>query len=132
VKHVKEENKMKIGVATENGFVSGHFGKCEQFTIFETEGKEAKSKTLLDTKAQGHALLPPFLAANGVETVIAGGMGDGARQKLESLGIDIISGASGKVDDVLTQYLEGTLKVSEGGCHSDHRHGEHHCSCHGH
>ena len=123
---------MKIAVATENGSVSGHFGKCEQFTVFETEDKSIKGKVLLDTSAHGHALLPSFLASNGVETVIVGGMGEGAKQNMESLGIRIVSGARGNVDETVQQYLEGTLKVSEGGCHSDHHQGNHHCNCHGH
>lgn len=120
---------MKIAVATENGLVSGHFGKCEQFTVFETEDKSIKGKVLLDTKAHGHALLPSFLASNGVEVVIVGGMGEGAKQNMDSLGIRIVSGASGNVDEVVQQYLEGTIKVSEGGCHSSHHQGDHHCNC---
>lgn len=123
---------MKIAVATENGLVSGHFGKCEQFTIFEAEDKSVKGKVLLDTSAHGHGLLPAFLASKGVETVIAGGMGDGARQNLESLGIRIISGASGSVEVAVRQFLEGTLKVNDGGCSGDHHHGDHQCNCHGH
>ena len=123
---------MKIAVATENGFVSGHFGKCEQFTIFEAEDKSIRGKELLDTSAHGNALLPAFLVSKGVDTVIAGGMGDGAKQNLQSLGIRIISGAHGNVEEVVRQHLAGTLKVSEGGCSGDHHHGNHHCNCHGH
>lgn len=123
---------MKIAVATENGFVSGHFGKCEQFTVFEIEDKSIKGKLMLDTSAHGHALLPAFLASNGVGTVIAGGMGEGAKQNLESLNIRIVSGAHGNVDEVVKQFLDGVLKVTEGGCHSHEHHGVHHCNCHGH
>jgi predicted Fe-Mo cluster-binding NifX family protein len=123
---------MKIAVATQNGSVSGHFGKCEQFTVFETEDKRIIGKVLLDTRAHGHGLLPAFLTSNGVETVIAGGMGDGAKQNLDSLGIRIVSGASGNVEEAVQQYLEGTLKVSEGGCHSGEHNSGHHCNCHGH
>jgi len=123
---------MRIAVATENGLVSGHFGKCEQFTIFDTEDKEIRSKALLDTSAHGHGLLPGFLSSNGVDTVIAGGMGDGAMQRLASLGIHIVLGATGDVEETVRQYLEGTLKVSGDGCHSGHHHGAHHCNCHRH
>lgn len=123
---------MKIAVATENGFVSGHFGKCEQFTVFETEDKRIIGKAILDTSAHGHGLLPAFLTSKGVDTVIAGGMGEGAKQNLDSLGIRIVSGATGNVEEAVQQYLEGTLKVSEGGCHSGEHNGEHHCNCHGH
>jgi len=122
---------MKIAVATENGMVSGHFGKCEQFTVFEAEDSRVMGKMLLDTSEHGHGNLPPFLASKGVETVIAGGMGDGARQKLEALGIGIVSGASGNVEAVVRQYLEGTLKVSKAGCSGEHHHGDHQCGCHG-
>lgn len=123
---------MKIAVATENGRVSGHFGKCEQFTVYEAEGNKIIGKVVLDTKAHGHGLLPAFLASNGVTTVIAGGMGEGAKNNLNSLGMNIIAGASGEVDDVVQKHLDGTLAVSEGGCHGHHGHGEHHCNCHGH
>lgn len=123
---------MKIAVATENGVVSGHFGKCEQFTIFEAEGSEVTGKILLDTSGHSHGNLPPFLASKGVKTVIAGGMGEGARQKLEALGIGIVAGASGNVETVIRQYLEGTLRVNGSGCPGEHHHGDHHCNCHGH
>ncbi|KUO76944.1 MAG: hypothetical protein APF77_19000 [Clostridia bacterium BRH_c25] len=123
---------MKIAIATENGFVSGHFGKCEQFTVFETEDKLIKGKALLDTSTHGHALLPSFLLSNGIEAVIAGGMGEGAKQNLDSLGIRIVSGARGNVDEVVKQFLDGTLRVNEEGCHSGGQHGGHRCNCHGH
>lgn len=123
---------MKIAVATENGSVSGHFGKCEQFTIYETDDKKITGKFLLDTSAHGHGMLPGFLVSKGVDTVIAGGMGAGARQNLETLGIRIISGAQGNVEETVRQYLEGALVVSEGGCSGHEHHGEHHCNCHGH
>jgi len=123
---------MKIAVATENGMVSGHFGKCEQFTVFETEGSEVTGKILLDTSGHSHGDLPPFLASNGVKAVIAGGMGEGARQKLEALGIGIVAGASGNVEAVVRRHLEGTLRVNGSGCSGEHHHGNHHCNCHGH
>lgn len=123
---------MKIAVATENDMVSGHFGKCEQFTIFDVEDKTIEGKVLLDTSDHSHGLLPPFLASKGVELVISGGMGEGARQKLESLGINIVTGARGNVEESVRQYLDGTLRTSEGGCSGGHHHEGHHCNCHGH
>ncbi|MGE5630731.1 MAG: NifB/NifX family molybdenum-iron cluster-binding protein [Caulobacteraceae bacterium] len=123
---------MKIAVATDNGLVSGHFGKCEQFTVFETEGRKIIEKKVLDTSAHGHSMLPPFLASNGVKTVIAGGMGEGAKQKLDLLGIKAVMGAQGKVEVVVQKYLDGTLELGEGGCHEHHGHEGHHCNCHEH
>lgn len=121
---------MKIAVATEGGMVFGHFGKCEQFTIFETDEKNILAKELLDTKAHSHGMLPPYLAAAGVQLVIAGGMGDGAKQKLAAQGIQYIIGVQGPIEEAVRGYLEGTLEAVEDGCH-DHHHEGHQCQCHG-
>lgn len=122
---------MKIAVATEQGMVSGHFGKCEQFTVFETVEKDIVAKELLNTSQHGHSLLPPYLAGAGVKLVIAGGMGDGAKQKLTALGIEAIVGISGPVEEAVRLYLEGKLESAGGGCHGHGHHEGHQCQCHG-
>lgn len=76
---------MKIAIATEGTNVSGHFGKCENFTIVEMENSEVKNKTILNTMGNQHGLLPAFLASHNVNVVIAGCMGEGARQNLISI-----------------------------------------------
>lgn len=125
---------MKIAIATEGNNVYGHFGKCENFTIVEVENSEVKNKTIVNTVGNQHGLLPAFLASHNVNLVIAGGMGDGARQKLASENIEVISGVSGSVEEVTNEYLNGRLKSSGDGC-SDHEHSHHHshgeggCSC---
>ena len=45
---------MKIAIATEGANVSGHFGKCENFTIVEIQNSDVKSKT---GKALGTVLI---------------------------------------------------------------------------
>lgn len=125
---------MKIAIATEGTNVSGHFGKCENFTMVEVENSEVKNKDIVNTMGNQHGLLPAFLASHNVNVVIAGGMGDGARQKLASNNIEIISGVTGSIEDVIKSYLDGTLKVNGGGCSShghshDHSHGDGGCSC---
>jgi predicted Fe-Mo cluster-binding NifX family protein len=123
---------MKIAIATEGTNVSGHFGKCENFTIAEIENAEVKGKTILSTEGNQHGLLPAFLASHAVSLVIVGGMGDGARQKLIANDIEIVSGASGSVDAAINAYLDGSLKSNDAGCsdhgHS-HSHGEGGCTC---
>ena len=130
----EENNFMKIAVATEGTNVSGHFGKCENFTIAEIENSAILSKDIINTLGNQHGLLPTFLASHDVNVVIAVGMGEGARQNLISNDIKIISGASGNVDEVINAYLKGNLKSNDVGCsghehlHSD-GHGESGCSC---
>lgn len=130
---IKEEaNIMKIAIATEGTGVSAHFGKCENFKIVEIENSKVISKNSISTEGNQHGLLPAFLASHGVNAVIAGGMGDGAREKLLSNNIEIFSGVSGSVDEVINAFLAGTLESSDAVCteHShEHHHGESGCSC---
>ncbi|MDF2524709.1 MAG: ATPase involved in chromosome partitioning, partial [Clostridiales bacterium] len=104
---------MKIAIATEGTNVSEHFGKCENFTIAEIENSNVKSKGIISTLGNQHGLLPAFLASHDVNVVIAGGMGEGARQNLISNCIEIISGVTGNIDEAITAYLEGNLKSSD-------------------
>jgi len=125
---------MKIAIATEGNNVSGHFGKCENFTLVEIENSKVKDTNVINTLGNQHGLLPAFLASHGTNLVIAGGMGDGARQKLASHNIEIISGISGRVEEVIEEYLNGRPKSTGVGCseheHShNHIHGEGGCSC---
>jgi predicted Fe-Mo cluster-binding NifX family protein len=125
---------MKIAIATEGANVSGHFGKCENFTLVEVENSTVKSKNNLSTIGNQHGLLPAFLKSHDVDVVIAGGMGDGARQNLISNNIEIISGVSGNIEEVINAYLNGSLESNDAGCsdhgHShEHHHGDGGCSC---
>jgi predicted Fe-Mo cluster-binding NifX family protein len=128
------KKSMKIAVATEGTKVSEHFGKCENFTIAEIENSDVKSKVVVNTLGNQHGLLPGFLAKHNVNVVIAGGMGEGARQKLVSNGIEIISGASGDIDEAINAYLNGSLESDDADC-SGHEHshghsqGESGCNC---
>ena len=50
---------------------------------------------------------------NGAEVVITGNCGPKAFQVLNQAGIDIITGASGPIRDVIKSYNEGQLKSSK-------------------
>lgn len=125
---------MKIAVATDGTDISGHFGKCENFTIAEIENSTILSKDIVNTLGNQHGLLPTFLSSYDVNVVITGGMGEGARQNLNTNNIQIISGASGSVDEAIKAYLNGNLKSNDVGC-SGHAHthsgshGESGCNC---
>lgn len=60
--------------------------------------------------------------------MLAGNMGEGAYQKLNMAGIDVIRGCRGKFDSVLEKYRSGLLEDNGSHCHSrghGHRHQEH-------
>jgi predicted Fe-Mo cluster-binding NifX family protein len=51
--------------------------------------------------------------------MIAGGMGPRAIDFFDGFKIEAVTGAFGKIEDVLNAYLRGELRGA-GGCHHDH------------
>ncbi len=118
---------MKIAVTYEDGQVFQHFGHTEQFMLYEAEDGEIKNRTLLDTNGNGHGALAGFLAQNGAEVLICGGIGGGAQMALREAGIRLFGGVTGSADEAVKAFLAGTLGYDPD-VHCDH-HGEHHGSC---
>lgn len=129
----KEGNtSMKIAIPTEGTNVSGHFGKCENFTIYDIENSKVKGKVSVSTAGNQHERLPAYLLSQNVSLVIVGGMGEGARQNLTAKGIDIISGVTGNIDEAVAAFLKGSLVSRDTGCaghEHGHEHGEGGCHC---
>ena len=70
---------MKIAVTYENGQVFQHFGHTEQFKIYEAAEGKVVSARVVETGGSGHGALAGFLRGLGVDTLICGGIGGGAR-----------------------------------------------------
>ncbi len=119
---------MKIAIASEQGQVSGHFGHCEGFTIYETEGTQIKNKNFAPNPGHQPGVLPVFLKEKGANVIIAGGMGQMAQALFAEQGIEVIVGAAGDIDQAATSYLNGALISSESVCH-EHEHA-HDCGGH--
>jgi predicted Fe-Mo cluster-binding NifX family protein len=119
---------MKVAISTDNSQVSAHFGRCQQYTIFDVDGKEVKGKAIIDTPGHQPGMLPPFLNQKGVNVVIAGGMGPRAQDLFRQLNIEPIIGVTGKVDEVIQDFLQGKLETGESTCDQgeDHHHDCHH------
>ena len=95
---------MKIAVASMGNVVAGHFGHCENFNIFDIE--------------------------NGVNVIIAGGMGEGAVNIFNARNIEVIMGATGVAQEAVERYLRGELKSTGSICHEHQHEGE--CGGHHH
>ena len=130
---------MRIAVTYENGDVYQHFGHSSQFKLYEVEDGRIVEAHIVDTEGQGHGALASFLTSLGVHTVIAGGIGDGARQALAKASIQLYGGVPGSADEAVKALLAGTLEFDpnpscghhghEGG-HHDHHDGSHHSHAH--
>ncbi len=122
--HIKYK-KMKIAVPTkENNQIDNHFGHCEFYTIFTISDKnEVLAETLIESP-QGcgcKSNIASDLAEKGVETMLAGGIGDGAVNKLASQGIKVIRNCKGNVHQLIEDYLAGKVKDGGSNC-SEHGH----------
>ncbi len=107
---------MKIAISTDGETVSMHFGRCPHFTLVTIEGNELKSKEKIDNPGHHPGFLPKFLNEKGVNTIIAGGMGQKAVSLFNEFNIKQVLGIRGEIDSVISQILEGTLKGGESIC----------------
>ena len=121
---------MKIAVTYEAGLIFQHFGHTAQFKIYEVENDTVKASAVVDTDGHGHGALAGFLQQQGVDTLICGGIGGGARMALADAGITLYGGVYGDADDVVADLLAGELRYNPD-VRCDH-HGEgHSCGDHG-
>jgi predicted Fe-Mo cluster-binding NifX family protein len=112
---------MKIALPSNGTHVDEHFGHCQCFTIFnvENENKIVSEETLTPPPGCGcKSSVVPQLAGMGVSVMLAGNMGGGAVNLLESNGIKVVRGCSGNVRDVATAWLAGRVADSGAGCQS--------------
>ena len=123
---------MKIAVTYENGRVFQHFGHCESFKIYDAENRTVQSSEIVSAVGSGHGALAGFLSGHGVDTLICGGIGGGAREALSEAGIALYPGVAGSADDAVNALLNGTLAYDpDTMCSHHHEDGDHcgHGSC---
>ncbi|MDO4746532.1 MAG: NifB/NifX family molybdenum-iron cluster-binding protein [Bacillota bacterium] len=119
---------MKIAVAAMGKEVAGHFGHCEQFIFFETADGKITSVEAVPNPGHRPGFLPNFLADNGAEVIISGGMGGGAVDIFNQRNVEVIVGVQGDAQTAVETYLKGELVSTGSVCH-EHAHA-HQCGNH--
>ena len=126
---------MRIAVAYEDGRVFEHFGHTERFKVYDIENGKVQITSVVNTNGSGHGALADILIKGGINTLICGGIGDGAKRALAEAGIELYGGVNGNADQAVTAFLPGTLKYNpDVACshHGEHHHGDgHDCGGHG-
>ena len=121
---------MKIAVTYDNGNVFQHFGRTEQFKVYEVEDGKIVSSEIMGTDGVGHEALAFLLADSAIDALICGGMGQGAQDALKEAGIEVCAGAEGDTDAAVEAFLRGELVNTGVNCdhhdHHDHHHDESH------
>ena len=121
---------MKIAVTYDNGNVFQHFGKTENFKVYEVEDNKVVSSEVIGSNGTGHGALAGLLAEQGINVLICGGIGGGAQTALTEAGIEMIAGAQGNTDDVVEAYLKGELVSTGANCDHHHHEEGHSCGSH--
>jgi predicted Fe-Mo cluster-binding NifX family protein len=94
--------------------VDPRFGRCQYFVIADPETMAFEAIENANAMSGGGAGISAgqMIAEKGVEAVLTGNCGPNAYQVLSAAGIKVITGASGKVKDVIEGYQAGTFEPS--------------------
>lgn len=116
---------MKIALPSKENMIDDHFGHCEYYTIFAiNDNNEIVSQDTLKSPAGCgcKSNIAETLSNIGVKVILAGNMGQGAVNVLNSHGIEVLRGCQGNVQTVANSWLKGNLKDSGDIC-AEHEHG---------
>lgn len=110
---------MKIAIPTANGKLAMHFGHCDVFAVFTVDENEKSvlSREFLSPPPHEPGVLPAWLHEQGVNLIIAGGMGSRAQQLFAQQGIAVITGAPADGPERITHcWLADTLETGGNAC----------------
>ena len=114
---------MKIAIPCENGEVMQHFGHAKEFAIYAIEDIKPIEKETVTFDEVDHETVARGLKSRGVDLIICGEIGAGARSAVENAHMLLISGVTGEADEAVDSFLEGRLELmtgesdaSAGGC----------------
>ncbi len=126
-------NKITLAIPSENeeGDRSDHFGHCPVFTLFDVENNQAVNiRTVANIAHGAGGCMKPvaMLAEQGVNAMIAAGMGPGPFQKMQQFGMDVYFADLNSYPDVnsaieafiagkLSMFARGQLCTGSGNCH---------------
>jgi len=125
----KGENKMKVAVTYESGNIFQHFGHTENFKIYDIENDKIVKTQIVNTMGNGHGAIVGFLLDLNVDTLICGGIGNGAKNALSESGIRLFGGVSGNADEAVNSLIKGNLDYNSD-VHCEHHQHEHSCKEH--
>ena len=117
-----------IALPTRDGMIDDHFGHCDHYTIATIDDNNDIVRTERLDSPQGcgcKSNIAQTMQEMGITVMLAGNMGQGAFDKLSQHGITVIRGCHGKVDDILSDFINSKLTDNNETC--DH----HDCGNHG-
>ena len=109
--------KRTFAIPTLQGKSCAHFGHCQSFAVVEVIDNNVGDVTFLDPPAHQPGTYPRFLADQGVDIVIAGGMGNMAINMFAQNDIQVMTGAPSLTpEELVKQYLDSALTTGDNLC----------------
>ena len=110
---------MRIAIPVSEGKLDPHFGHCRQFALVDVDRDEKKilANETVDAPAHEPGVLPAWLAEQGTNLVLAGGMGNMAIQIFAKHGVEVIVGVpSLDPESLANSYLAGEIGAGANAC----------------
>lgn len=122
----EQGDSMIVAVPYLQGEVNAHFGSTQAFLVAETADGKVERTSLYEVQGMqhNHSGIAGFLKEQGVEVILAGGMGAPMQQALKMQGFKLFCGVHGPAVEAVEAFLRGDIVQSESTC--GHHHGEHH------
>jgi predicted Fe-Mo cluster-binding NifX family protein len=109
------KNIMKIALPSRNNNIDDHFGHCEYFTVMTVdENKHITAEEIVQSPSGCgcKSNIVETLSHMGVTLMLAGNIGGGAVNVLNSRDIQVVRGCSGDVKTVAQEWLAGSVTDS--------------------
>lgn len=110
---------MKIALPLAEGKLCMHFGHCEIFKFFDVDktNKKIIKEAELTPPPHEPGLLPVWIKEQGVNLILAGGMGQRAQQLFLQNGIEVLVGVEElNPETAVLNYLNGNLSTGTNTC----------------
>ena len=107
----------RFAIPTVNEKLTAHFGHCENFANVDAKENEIIGQTLINPPVHKPGVYPRFLAEQGVDVIIAGGMGQKAQDLFAQNNIQVCIGVPSEEPKVLvSKYISGELTTGKNLC----------------
>lgn len=108
---------MRVAIPTAEGKLAMHFGHCAEFTLVDVENNSIVNTSSVTPPPHAPGVLPVFLKEQNVTHIIAGGMGQRAKDLFAQNNIEVIVGAQAlSAEELVKSMLDGTLKTGANIC----------------
>ena len=108
----QREERMRLAIPIEGNKLCSHFGHCSMFAFIDVspESKSVQARQDLAPPPHEPGVIPKWVAEQGADLVLAGGMGARAVSLFESGGVQVFTGCPARSPEELAQaFLSGDL-----------------------